>query len=216
MNKIFLMLFFGICMISAVSAAPFLRIQVNGNSMNVSGWINYEGVGTYPAPIITNFNEVIGTCVATNFTNSTGNFTNSICTYNNYTRDVLLLSTNNNSVTVMTDTTSQAYLKCLDDKALYMNGMNACNLNLVKNDAYKDNYTMCYADKTICSNSLTSKDTELAACQKINTENSNQKYVYGAVGIIIGVLCTLGYFKLGMFQPKAATAEDNFNRQQSG
>ncbi|MEK6878432.1 MAG: hypothetical protein AABY22_02430 [Nanoarchaeota archaeon] len=208
MNKILLM-FFGIFLISVVSAGPIIKIEINGNSLNASGFIYYEGLGTYPAPIITPIQDIIGSCSTNNITNQTS------CTYN-YTKDISILSFSNSSVTVMTDATSQAYLKCLDDKALYTAGQNTCNTALKEQQEYKENYTSCYIASKTCETDLSYARAEAKKSKEDLEKDSNQKFVWGIVGMILGILGALAYYKSGIFSPKVKGPEDNFNRQQSG
>lgn len=214
MNNKILIIFCGIFLLSMISAAgPFIKLTINGNNLTAQGFLMYEGFGQYPAPIITNFQDVIvsSNCTFNNVTNAT-----TCSNYNyTYTRDIPIMYNYSNSVTMMTDSCQEQLTQCLSDKAAFNAGLNSCVDAKNENVLYKDNYTRCGAELIVCQGDMNRCSGEKKTAEDNYNDIVNAKWIFLVIGIIAGIVMTLIY-RRELFGPKVKTAEDNFNRQQAG
>jgi len=202
---------FFIVVIGNVSAdGPLININITGNNITAHGYILYSGFGKYAAPVITDFSETIS-CTTINISNSSY----LDCSNASYSKDISLLNQANNSVIVTTDENQQAYNLCLEDKAKFNAGLNSCTEAKNLAGDYYENYTRCAADLIVCNGNAALSEQKRIDAEKKFSDSSNQKWIYGVIGIALGIFGLL-IQRRELFGPKIKHQEDNFNRQQAG
>lgn len=231
---IFLLLFLSILQLSLISAiGPVgengLDITVKNNTIEVKG---YTIVAAPPYGVPTKFisanplfvntlSESLGgvqTCATYNYTSGNETISTPVnCTYSvNYAKELAFITNiTNQSITTITDTSTQSkYEQCILERAQYQTTYNNCldGKNQLAN--YETNYTSCKEQLSNCQNQLTTSQTTVTTMTKEKEDNKNQPWIFGIVGLAVGILGSLFYTgKIGGTRVKHP--EENFNRGQA-
>lgn len=206
-----------------------LDIKVINNSIEIRG---YTIVAAPPYGVPTKFvssnplfinilSESLGGtefCSTYNYTSGNQTIsTNVNCSYLvNYVKELPFIANfTNQTITTITDVNTQnKYDQCVLEKAQYSTSYNNClnSKNLMIN--YETNYTNCKEQLNSCQNQLTTCQGQVTIMTKEKEDTKNTPWIYGAIGLAIGIVGALFYTgKIG--GQKAKNYEDNFQRGQA-
>lgn len=171
---------------------------------------------------ITKIDENINSTVSCNFTDVTFNqsWTNysQYCKYNIYYNHPLIFLYNMSNVTsqsVITDIDTLDRLEsCIGLQNSYRVSWDLCEKLKKEAIGFEGNYTTCSTSLYTCQTERSTATTQVTTLTAEAEKTKNQKWVWGIIGCVLGILGTL-YNKGYLGKPKVRNPDESYNRGQS-
>lgn len=222
--KILIVLLIMVFSIAPVFAEDGIEVSILNNSISIRGYTITSIAGKVSAGFFSPINETL-TSYNTICDNvsvqvySNGNITNQTFQNNcrlslNYSKSVAL-NVNSSYTTIIGDTQLQKnYEDCISLKAQFSTGLDACVKERDKREDMSENYTQCTTGLQICNSEKTTALNEKSKIEQNTKDNENQRWFYGIIGIIVGIV-GMGFYTGKIGGAKANRPEEYFNQSQA-